>query len=241
MTKEQIEQIYRDSQQQKLPAEIEERSGNATLKRSSLLFLRALAEALKPKVVVEFGSGLSTRLLADYVRQPLQVVSVENSEYFLQGTLRAIREKSKVIACHAPLERYSHRGRWFLTYSPSYLEKIPSPAELVLIDGPLGFFQREAPLHQVLPSLARPAVVLLDDSHRLYEQQTLARWKKRYPDLEIVSFGAEEPITAILIPATLKENTSAWNLAERLESYVRTTRRLFYLWNQRRQENSLKL
>jgi predicted O-methyltransferase YrrM len=238
-----LRELYAESQGRDLPPEIAERAGRATLNPSSLKFLRHIAEKLSPRNILEFGSGLSTKLLTDFCPGEFHVFSVDNSDHFLAETLGRLSAKEKVTALHAPLELFRDSGRWFVTYGKCYLSSLPASVEfdLVLVDGPLGFFQREAPLYQIAPRISKQGLVLLDDSHRTYEEKALRNWLRRWPSLQMVKFGPEEPLTAILGLGEARREPFQWPFTDRAESYARSLRRLFYLWNHRRKGNAFRL
>ena len=116
---------------------------------------------------------------------------MENIKFFLDRTRSLLGETGNVTFFHCPLRRYWFNYRAFVTYSDHYLGLLPpgTKLDLVLIDGPYGrIFSRTAPLLQIVPFLSANAWVLLDDSNREREQNTLLFWQKLYGEnIEIVN------------------------------------------------------
>jgi predicted O-methyltransferase YrrM len=237
MTPAQLSDVQRRAVRRELPADIESQVGGSTLEKSSLRLIGELLEELNAKTVIEFGSGLSTRYMADTLPTGDEFVlySVENSRAFLDETMKRVKNRGKVVPCHAPLETYRDKGKSFVTYSAQYLSQIPAGKtfDMVLIDGPLGYFDREAPLYQVKDHLTAETVVLLDDSHRPNEQMALANWKRYWPEANVHSFGLEEPMTAVLIGNPKEREAAPWSVPDKSMSLVKTVGRLAFLWNHR--------
>jgi len=136
----------------------------------TLDFLAALLARLSPKLIVEFGSGASTRLFAEWcAAHDARVISVEHDRSWVadvQGQL-APPERRAVTMLHAPL-RPTWRGlRQFLTYRGiDRLAADVAPAGLFLVDGP-HVSGREPVLYFAL-SHCRPGAVIVIDDFRLY-------------------------------------------------------------------------
>jgi predicted O-methyltransferase YrrM len=152
----------------------------------ALRFLVSLIGHLRPRHVLEFGAGLSTRVMARActgLRPACGITSVDHDPEFGPRGVRKLqsgREPScRVCFQLAPLVTRDCGGKLLPVYllGPDGLAS-PLPPDLVLIDGPPAVLGgREGVLYQAL-DFARPGtLVLLDDAHRRDEQTALARWR----------------------------------------------------------------
>lgn len=136
----------------------------------TLDFLAALLAQRTPELVVEFGSGASTRLFVEWcVAHGARVISVEHDRSWaadLQAQLTP-PERRAVTILHAPLRPTWQGLRQFLTYRGiDRLAADIAPAGLFLVDGP-HVSGREPVLYFVL-SHCRPGTVIVIDDFRLY-------------------------------------------------------------------------
>lgn len=138
--------------------------------------LQALAErvaGLHPPLVVECGSGRSTRVLRETVR-PWNgwVLSLENVPSCFDETLRACGDLQGGLVLADIVDRPG---------GPFYDVTLPDSIGFALIDGPQ---QRRWGRHGTLPALwphlAPGAVVWMDDTDREAEQQILRGWADVY-------------------------------------------------------------
>ena len=157
---------------------------------SALLYLWNLLEAVAPRRIVAFGSGLSTRLFGEYARRmkargcDVALLSVEHDAHWLSRTREALlrdRTAEFVVFRHAPITRQPLLGGEIDAYSID-AETLTATAgavgfELCLIDGPPGTVGRSGCLPLVAPYLAHDAVVLLDDAIRPGEFEICREWK----------------------------------------------------------------
>jgi predicted O-methyltransferase YrrM len=104
-----------------------------------LRLLHALVSTLQPRHVLEFGSGVSTAVLAHAATElgNCAVTSVDHDPQFVAATSELIEAGGPVSLQHAPLVARVHAGH----LGPSYLVDSslfasPCPADLVLVDGP---------------------------------------------------------------------------------------------------------
>jgi predicted O-methyltransferase YrrM len=161
-------------------------SANAwTLAPDALRFLSRLVEILEPQHVLEFGSGLSTCVLARAAagtRLPCAVTSVEHDLEFGRATGERLRRhelRAGVRLHFAPLVARHCLDRILTSYALRRRRFASArPADLVLIDGPPSVLGgREGTLYQVM-EFARPGtLVLLDDAGRAQEGAALSRWR----------------------------------------------------------------
>src|SRR5262249_20697513 len=113
--------------------------GTYSMSPASLNFLEEEIRRNKPGVVLEFGSGVSTMCLAQYMRElhgagdRIYVYSIEQDRQETERTRERVRElglESHVRVFHAPLAVQTIEGRTTLCYS--------LPAEFKSAMEPLG-------------------------------------------------------------------------------------------------------
>ncbi len=136
----------------------------------TLHFLTALLDRISPEVVLEFGSGESTRMFAAWAAEHnARLVSVEHDRRWvaeIAGQLSPA-QRSAVTMVHAPLRQIRRGLRRFFSYG--FLDQLASDLErarLVLVDGPY-ISGRELVLYFVL-SHSRPGTVIVIDDFRHY-------------------------------------------------------------------------
>lgn len=163
-------------------------------------FLALLVEHLRrvrPAVIVECGSGLSTLILARVcaLEGRGRIWSLEHEPDCAAQTREALaryglERVATVLA--APLRRYRLGAEEYDWYD---LSGLPASAiDLLVVDGPpgrLGPLARYPALPLLYGRLAPGCTIFLDDAHRPDEQAIVARWCAEYRDLTL-----ERPATA---------------------------------------------
>lgn len=154
---------------------------------AAMLYLWRLVQARRPRRILEFGSGLSTRIFAAYAaaqadRFPVRICTVEHDAAWLDDVRRSLQAdglNDYVELVHAPLLPWMWRGTTFTGYGvhAEQLEAAARPGgfDLCFIDGPPRTVGRFGCLPLAEPHLAEDAVVLLDDCLRTEEQLVLER------------------------------------------------------------------
>jgi predicted O-methyltransferase YrrM len=158
---------------------------------ASAELLRAVADAtfqLKPEMVVELGSGIST-LVTAYALAKIgsgRIVSLDHEAQFAEHTNRLLRSHQLdhiAKAVHAPLVETEAGGQRFRWYDTKALAGVGA-IDLLIVDGPPG---KDEPLarYPALPVLAdrlsERAWVLVDDAARKDETEMVARWVAMFP------------------------------------------------------------
>ena len=132
----------------------------------TLAFLAALLERTVPGLIVEFGSGQSTRLFSNWAaHNGKRVISVEHDRSWVERVDRELPPslRSVVTMVHAPLRLKRHGLREFFTYeSLNQLVFEVQRADLFLLDGP-HVSGREDVLYFVLSHCHVGATVVIDD------------------------------------------------------------------------------
>jgi predicted O-methyltransferase YrrM len=165
----------------------------------ALRFATSLLRAVRPRHVVEFGCGLSTRVLVHSCAElgdGATVTSIENDPQFRHAAKESVADVNgsvKVVFPEAPLVAREWAGRMH----PTYLFQQDGlgsdcPADIVLVDGPPSFLGgRSGTLHQAF-SLARAGTILiLDDADRSGEAAALAEWREHYGDRIEITVATE--------------------------------------------------
>ena len=176
----------------------------------ALQVLVALVAELRPKHVVEFGSGLSTVALARAAAPSGRpaISSIDHDPVYAARTEELLRQHGgdQLVSLQvAPLvARVRADG-----LHPHYLLERASlaserPAELVLVDGPpAALGGRTGMLYQALDVAEAGTVVLLDDAERDLEREALHEWDERLGDAVLIALlsGFARGLSAIIVAA----------------------------------------
>lgn len=144
--------------------------------------LKAACLRLKPKVIVELGTGTGTSaaILAQFSRA--KVWSVDNDRrYFAKAKSLLAHHRIPADRVHfvfAPLLNSSYAGRRQRWYNPNALKVIKGPIDLLMIDGPVGTVGRYPAVPVFMTRLAPRALILLDDANRAKEKSIYHDWIK---------------------------------------------------------------
>ncbi|MBV6515224.1 MAG: hypothetical protein HPKKFMNG_00860 [Planctomycetes bacterium] len=140
----------------------------------------------KPKLVVEFGSGMST-LAAGLALQKLglggRLLSIENDADYLAATRRLVEANglsSIVEFRHAPLQDFKVKEGVMRWYSPQAYQDVTC-ADLLLVDGPYDMKCRYPALPEFDKRLAPEALIICDDSRWPDFAEVVNRWAEEFP------------------------------------------------------------
>jgi predicted O-methyltransferase YrrM len=151
-----------------------------------LRLLMALVETVRPRHILELGSGVSTRALAltcARLRLPCRISSIDHDREFARLTGQQLAQQEGADAVRIQVAPLVAR-KLADDHAPVYLIRRSQLAssravDLALIDGPpesLG--GRAGTLYQLL-DFARPGtLVLLDDANRPAERAALQSWQR---------------------------------------------------------------
>lgn len=132
----------------------------------TLSFLGALLDRTVPDLIVEFGSGQSTRLFSKWAAEyGKRVISVEHDRSWIEQVDRELPPalRSVVTMVHAPLRLKRHGLREFFSYDAlNQLAFEVRRADLFLLDGP-HVSGREDVLYFVLCQCHVGATIVIDD------------------------------------------------------------------------------
>jgi predicted O-methyltransferase YrrM len=164
-----------------------------------LLTLHSVSKKVKPKVVLDLGSGVSTLVLAKS-SPDAKIFSIDHLSEFAEKTktLLADHQISNVELRVAPLQPHAMGIDWYEVSALDDIEKI----DLLFIDGPPGSKNEKARhpvLSQCLSKLSPGAVIVLDDAGREGERELADMFLQALPGYEL-EFLSHEKGTAILRP-----------------------------------------
>lgn len=155
-------------------------------------FLHLLVELViqrRPEVVVEFGSGISTLVLARALQMngTGRLVSFEHKQGFAELARSRLQTRG-LTACItvAPLisaDCWGCRGKWYDAAS------LPPNIDLLVVDGPPAYFApetRESAGPAVFPYLSDSGILVLDDAKRPGERTIARRWRAGFPNLSFL-------------------------------------------------------
>lgn len=189
-----------------------------SLAPDALQFLFSLVRHLNPGQIVEFGTGLSTRVLArawTASRATAHLITVDNDPACSQrasAALAADPQISRVRFVIAPLVARSCLSGLLPNYLLPTGSLGPTPADLVLIDGPPSMLGGRAGMLYQAMDLSRPGtVVLLDDARREAEQAAIADWQAKLgADIDVqLPPGFVKGLAVIIIRKTSSSRTPA--------------------------------
>ncbi|MGP5209043.1 class I SAM-dependent methyltransferase [Corynebacterium casei] len=187
--------LYEETQETealiRLESKIQPRSvlpslGRWAIDAKSMLQLVNVFETVKPRLVVEIGSGTSSVWLG-YLAERInaQVISIEHEGSFANRTRDLIAEhslESTVNVIHAPLTPVEIGGEEYNWYQTDFISAL-NEVDLLIVDGPIGSTSKHA-RYPALPLLAKTlstdAVVILDDTHREDEAKIAQQWSADY-------------------------------------------------------------
>jgi predicted O-methyltransferase YrrM len=196
------------------------------LGKDSMRFLVALTRALQPKKIIEFGSGLSTRILAGEVAGGV-IRSFDHSAAYSQRSRAALGAQScDVDVVHRPVALRCIEGKLLPFYRVRARDYAAvRDADLVFVDGPPGSWGREAALYSAFPHMRRGGLLLLDDAARPGERAAAQAWQARLGAAIDVDFLPT--LGKGMLVVRKRENAAqgtAFTLAERRDGLVRTLR-----------------
>jgi predicted O-methyltransferase YrrM len=186
-----------------------EAPGGWAMAGDALRLLAALIKRIQPSHVIEFGSGVSTGVIANACRawSPAgRLSSIEHDPDFYEEMLTRLEKEQlgdRVNLQPAPVVAREYAGKPLAVYHvDSALLADPAPADLVVIDGPpAALGGREGMLYQAM-EYARPGtLVVLDDANRPAEQGYLGAWRDNFGDaVEIANHpGFTKGLATILV------------------------------------------
>jgi hypothetical protein len=161
------------------------------LRAEAMKLVAQIVAEVRPRLVLELGSGSSTVLLARQCASlggEARVVSVEERPLFAARTSRLLRhhnllDRVSLVVSPVVRTRIGHWRGYCYEMSDSGVASAMAgnQAELVLIDGPMSAWTmrgdcRYATLPLIRRWLTNSAIVLVDDADRRQERDIIERW-----------------------------------------------------------------
>lgn len=154
---------------------------------------------LKPRTILEFGSGTST-VLCGYCLEMLgegTVISIDHEEKYAEQTRKLLREHAverfaRVLT--SPLKSVSLPPGHWRWYETSFIEGLPA-IDLLVVDGPPSQVQqmsRYPALPLIASKLSASATILIDDAAREDERDMLRRWMIEFPGFSLTELPHEK-------------------------------------------------
>jgi predicted O-methyltransferase YrrM len=181
----------------------------AALCPENALFVIQQIHRRRPVRVLEFGSGVSTVLIARALRQlgeKARIDSLEHLEEWFQRSRELVRAAGVgdvVRLHHSPLG--SRRGIETPWYDLGVLAGDAGPFDLVLVDGPEGGSRdplaRLGGFLSVRDQLSPGAAILLDDGLRAGEREIVRRWQVAEPRLRASFHNSDTGMWLLELPA----------------------------------------
>ena len=164
-----------------------------------LLTLANTSQKIKPKVVLDLGSGASTLVLAK-ASPGAKVFSIDHLEEFASKT-RSLLDDHQITNVElrvAPLSPHPSGGDWYEASALSDIDQI----DLLFIDGPPGSKDdkaRHPALAHCLSKLSPNAVIVIDDANRKGERELADMFLHSLTGYELELLSHEKG-TAVLRP-----------------------------------------
>ncbi len=145
----------------------------------------------KPLTIVECSSGLTTLVLSRCCQLNRQghVFSLENAQQYAAKTLSELENYLLLPYAsvpHSPLRKIQIEQEDYQWYSLDKLNNEVEQIDMLVIDGPPGFIQRQSrypALPLLMTKLADNASVFMDDAARDDERAIVDRWLNEFPSL----------------------------------------------------------
>lgn len=172
--------------------------GDWSLDVKTINYLEEQIKKVRPKTILEFGSGISTVCLSRFMFEMWNsnknmVISLEEDQKFAENTNNLVREifGEKIAKIFiAPLRKYEYLGVEFLCYSLSKEVEITlkeNPPDMIIIDGPVGKPEVKGRFGTIIIAkefVKDEAIFFMDDAFRIDELKTAVEWKK-FPFVKI--------------------------------------------------------
>lgn len=176
--------VLQEAEKEKLSDDIKSLVGSATLSLETLKVVQYFTKKKDVKTIIEFGSGVSTALLANLSEQgksKAQVSSFESSLGYWESTCALFSKNESIRVIRAPIKVRRFFGKPLFCYDPQMVkaEINRRQIDLVIIDGPKAWlFGREATLYQIAANVTEDTWILLDDACREHEEFFMRQWEK---------------------------------------------------------------
>jgi hypothetical protein len=159
---------------------------------------------VKPKFILEFGSGTSSVIIG-YCLKNLnhgKLLSLDHTPDFCAETADQIRNhglQDFVEILYAPLKVHNFDGKDYLWYSTEFTNNMDK-VDLMIIDGPPESIQKNSrypALRLMRAYLPDSATIFLDDGNRAGEIEIVAIWLDENKDIKSKLIPTEKGLTVL--------------------------------------------
>lgn len=167
-----------------------------SLRHSSIMFFLNDILLNNRKVIVEFGSGISTILLCKMIRQlalkDVKLISIDNNHEWLKIVKSYICQETNddvnadfLVAELKKCEFSPYPSLWYDTAQLHVLEQYKGHVDCVLVDGPEAWrkkntYSRYPALPFIHDYLAQNCSIFLDDTDRIGEKAIVELGREKY-------------------------------------------------------------
>ncbi|MFC1584226.1 class I SAM-dependent methyltransferase [Fibrobacterota bacterium] len=169
-----------------------------------LSHLTTLILSERPALILEASSGVST-LVSSYCLKKLglgSIVSLEHEEGYARKCQRAIREhelEDIATVLHAPLKEHEIKGKSWMWYDTSQIEKI-GVIDMMIVDGPPRNIQRQSRYPAVpllIEKMKEHALLILDDGRQDDIKEMAAMWQDEFQCFECETIKSKNEIIVL--------------------------------------------
>jgi predicted O-methyltransferase YrrM len=143
--------------------------------------LAAYLDRVRPRRILEAGSGYSTAILAAYAAQSgAEVVTLEHDRTYYRKTMRGLHQLG--LGRHVDLRLAPLRPHWFGDRGPYqwYDSTVEGDFDFVFIDGPPKVLGRRAAFFALQRHLRPGWQVWIDDGSRQHEHHSVKVWEEEF-------------------------------------------------------------
>jgi len=163
------------------------------LSNDALKFLAYLVSMMRPKYMLEFGSGYSSLVIAHELEKVDngRLISIDNSKLWSKKieSQRPQNYEKRLKLCVFPLKVRLYHKKILISYDvPIKFYKKYNKFDLVLVDGPHHDVSREAVLYECFEQVRKDGVFMIDDSNSDHMQETIRKWQKAFGDLIMINY-----------------------------------------------------
>lgn len=211
-----------------IPSSIEKLINPSSFSKEALLLISEIISFIRPKNLVEFGSGVSTQYLNILQNEGMDfnLTSIDHEENFYFQTLLRLetgeKKTSQLQLRLCPLQQFRFKLKLLYAYNLQALESDKNKFDFVIIDGPPSYrFGREGVLYSVYRRLSDNCVIILDDAHRPPEKTAMSNWKKVWGEEIIVvkEVNIKKGLAIILLKNPTKVKKIPFSFKEIIENF----------------------
>lgn len=175
----------------------------AAFNYGSLYFLYRVLDKMRPKRILEFGLGQSSKLIHQYSSffDDVFAVTYEHDSQWVDFFKKEIDQLYPINIHLAELENVFYNQRLTLSYKNNCVELESEKFDVILVDGPYGseHYSRSQILHLVPDCLPSSFCIMLHDSEREGEKETISELTG------ILNKSGIKHVTAVISPTNYQD------------------------------------